>query len=223
MVNVNRVLPGQRVLMVGSGNVGVIVAYQLMQAGADVIGIVEGLPRVGAYGVHAAKIRRAGVPFYLGHTIVAASGQGKVQRAVIAQFRDGKAVPGTEKSAPVDIICIAIGLTPLTELAWMAGVKHDFIPELGGWMPLHDADMKTTVENIFVAGDTAGVEEANTAMDEGRLAGVSIAASLGYLSPEQMHTEKQIIRARLNALRQGPFGQRRFDAKQRIVEKMERL
>ena len=64
MVNINRVLPGRRVLMVGSGNVGVIVSYQLMQAGAEVVGILEGMPRIGAYGVHAAKIRRAGVPFF---------------------------------------------------------------------------------------------------------------------------------------------------------------
>ena len=49
MVNVNRVLPGKRILMVGSGNVGVIVAYQLMQAGANVVGIVEGMDHIGAY------------------------------------------------------------------------------------------------------------------------------------------------------------------------------
>ena len=64
MVNVNRVLPGKRILMVGSGNVGVIVAYQLMQAGANVVGIVEGMDHIGAYGVHAAKIRRAGAVSY---------------------------------------------------------------------------------------------------------------------------------------------------------------
>ena len=51
MINVNRVLPGKRVLMVGSGNVGVIVAYQLLQADANVVGIVEGMPKIGAYGV----------------------------------------------------------------------------------------------------------------------------------------------------------------------------
>ena len=89
MINVNRVLPGQRVLMIGSGNVGLIVSYQLMQAGADVVGIVEAAPKIGGYGVHAAKIRRAGVPFYLGHTIVraeAADGGEAVTRAVIAQL-----------------------------------------------------------------------------------------------------------------------------------------
>ena len=51
MINVNRVLPGERILMVGSGNVGLIVSYQLMQAGADVLALVEGAPKIGSYGV----------------------------------------------------------------------------------------------------------------------------------------------------------------------------
>lgn len=219
MVNVNRVLPGRRILMVGSGNVGVIVAYQLLQAGAQVAGIVEGMDHVGAYGVHAAKLRRAGVPFYLGHTIVRAEGDEKVERAVIAQFRDGKIVPGTDLAADVDTVCIAVGLRPLTELAWMAGVRHEFIPELGGWMPMHDENMETNLPDVYVAGDTAGVEEANTAMDEGRLAGVAIARSLGHISAQEAETAEQEIRGRLTALRQGPFGERRLRAKERIVGK----
>ncbi len=52
MVNVNRVLPGQRILMLGSGNVGLIVSYQLMQAGAEVVAVVEGAPKIGGYGVN---------------------------------------------------------------------------------------------------------------------------------------------------------------------------
>ncbi len=219
MINVNRVLPGKRILMVGSGNVGVIVAYQLLQAGAQVAGVVEGMPRVGAYGVHAAKIRRAGVPFYLGHTIARVEGDGRVERAVIAEFKDGKIVPGTEKSVEVDAVCIAVGLRPLTELAWMSGIKHEFIPELGGWMPLHNANMESSIPGIYVAGDTAGVEEANTAMDEGRLAGVAIAHSLGHLSDEQAEKDKAVIRDRLTALRQGPFGQKRLNAKNRVIER----
>jgi len=219
MTNVNRVLPGQKILMVGSGNVGVIVSYQLVQAGAEVVGIVEAMPRIGAYGVHASKVRRAGVPFYLGHTILRAEGEGRVERAVIVAVDEKfQPVPGTEKQLAADVICLAAGLRPMTELAWMRGVKHEFIPELGGWMPLHNADMETSVPGIYVAGDTAGVEEANTAIDEGRLAGVAIAQSLGLLEHAQAETQKQVIRDRLTALRQGPFGERRLDAKNRIVE-----
>ena len=52
-----------------------------------------------------------------------------------------------------DVICVAVGLRPLSELAQMAGVQHDFIPEMGGWMPLHNMDMETSVPGIYVAGE----------------------------------------------------------------------
>lgn len=60
MVNVRRVLPGKKILMVGSGNVGLIVSYQLMQAGANVVGIVEAAPKIGGYCVHAGKNPQSG-------------------------------------------------------------------------------------------------------------------------------------------------------------------
>ncbi len=218
MINVNRVLPGKRVLMVGSGNVGVIVAYQLMQAGAQVVGIVEAMPRIGAYCVHASKVRRAGVPFILEHTVVRATGKDRVEKAVIARLENWKPVPGSELEVDVDVICIAAGLRPLTELARMGGARNVFVPELGGWMPWHDEKMETSVPGLYVAGDTAGVEEASTAMDEGRLAGVMMAHSLGNLTDEQMESKSAEIRGRLNALRQGPFGEKRLNAKNRVIE-----
>lgn len=217
MVNINRVLPGKRVLIIGSGNVGVIVAYQLLQAGAEVLGIIEGLPRIGAYGVHASKIRRAGVPFFLEHTIVRANGNHKVESAVIAQTKEFKPIPGTELEVDTDLICIAAGLRPLTEFARMASSRHEFIPELGGWMPMHDENMESSESGIYIAGDTAGVEEASTAMEEGRLAGIAMVESLGYITAVHAENKKIIVRERLQALRQGPFGQRRRDAKSRIL------
>jgi len=221
MINVNRVLPGKKVLMLGSGNVGLIVSYQLMQAGAEVVALVEAADQIGGYGVHAAKVSRAGVPFYLRHTIIRAEADDEVvSRAIIGELDgNGKLISGTEKTLAVDTICLAVGLRPVIQLTSMTGVKHRFIPELGGWMPEHDQDMETSVPGIYVAGDTAGVEEANSAMDEGRLAGVSIAQSLGYLTKEQGEKEKKVIRDRLLALRQGPFGEKRLRAKARIVEK----
>ena len=62
------------------------------------------------------------------------------------------------------------------------------------------------------------MEEANTALDEGRLAGTAIAQSLGYISRENAEAAKETIRARLESLRLGPFGERRLNAKKRIVE-----
>ena len=83
LMNVHGVRPGQRVLMVGAGNIGLIVAYQMLQAGVEVVGIVEAAPAIGGYWVHAAKVRRAGVPIYTSHTVKQACGHEAVTGAVL--------------------------------------------------------------------------------------------------------------------------------------------
>ena len=80
MMNLHGIRPGKKILMLGSGNVGLVVSYQLLQAGCEVVALVDAAPRVGGYGVHAAKIARCGVPFYLSHTIQKAEGTDHVNR-----------------------------------------------------------------------------------------------------------------------------------------------
>ncbi len=214
MINVHRVLPGKKILMVGSGNVGLIVSYQLMQAGAEVKALIEAAPQIGGYGVHAAKIRRAGVPIYVSTTIKEALGTEAVEGVVIHSLDEKwQPIPGTERTLDVDTICLAVGLSPLTELAWMAGCEFTFIPPLGGHVPIHDENMETTLPGIYVAGDITGVEEASSAMEEGRLAGVASAESLGYYDEDTAKRLKDEIWQRLNSLRTGPFGEGRFKAK----------
>lgn len=84
MMNLHHVKPGNKILMLGSGNVGLVVSYQLMQAGCQVVALVDAAPRIGGYGVHAAKIARCGVPFYLSHTIVEVTGEKAVDGVTIA-------------------------------------------------------------------------------------------------------------------------------------------
>ena len=218
LININRVLPGRRVLMVGAGNVGLIVTYQLLQAGADVAAIVEGLPYIGGYGVHASKVRRAGVPILTSHTVLRAEGNESVERAVIALMDEKwQPVAGTEEVLEVDTICLAVGLSPLAELAWMAGCRFSYLPALGGWVPVHDENMESSLQGIYVAGDLAGIEEASTAMEEGRLAGLSAAEALGYLSLEVAEARKIEVRERLAALRIGSFGDGRAIAKRELL------
>lgn len=221
MINVNRVLPGEKVLMVGSGNVGLIVSYQLMQAGAQVVGLVEGAPKIGGYGVHAAKLRRAGVPIYVGHTVTRVYGEEEVEGAEIAALDERwNRIPGSEKSFDVDTVCLAVGLNPMTELAWMVGCKFDFIPAFGGHVPLHDENMETTVDGVYVAGDITGVEEASSAMEEGNMAGVAAAQALGFLKDEEATLMKRQIQKRINLLRSGIFGERRRSSKEKQLEDM---
>ena len=218
LINIHRTLPGRRVLMVGAGNVGLIVSYQLLQAGAEVIAVIEGLPRIGGYGVHASKVRRAGVPILTSHTVVRADGEESVARAVITQVDEKwQPITHTEQALDVDTVCLAVGLSPLAELAWLAGCRFSYIPEMRGWVPLHDEDMQTNQSGIYVAGDIAGIEEASTAMEEGRLAGLAAAELLGILPIDEGGSKKAEVRERMASLRIGSFGADRAAAKEQII------
>jgi len=223
MINIHRVLPGKRVLMVGSGNVGLIVSYQLLQAGAEVVAVVEAAQKIGGYGVHTSKIRRAGVPVLISHTVKEVKGKDQVEAAIIAGVdKNWNPIPHTEKTFQVDTVCIAAGLRPLAELAWIAGCEFVYLSELGGFVPLHNENMESTVSGIYVAGDIAGVEEASTAMEEGRLAGISAAMEMGCLGKEKAEEIREAVGERLKSLRIGPFGEERQKTKQRILEAWQR-
>ena len=79
----------------------------------------------------------------------------------------------------------------------------EFVPELGGYVPWRDAELRTTQRNVFVAGDVAGVEEASAAMVEGKLAGLAAAFSLQYQA-ENFAAEFHEAKTQLNSLRSGP-------------------
>lgn len=220
MINVNHVKPGEKIVMLGSGNVGLIVSYQLMQAGCDVVALVEAAPKIGGYAVHAAKIRRAGVPVYLGHTIVEAKKgeNGCVCGCVIAKVDESfNPIPGTEETIECDTITLAAGLKPTMDLVKLANCDLTFNGPFGGFIPLHNEKMETSKEGIFVAGDTTGVEEANTALEEGKIAGVSAAEELGLIAPADADKLRKEIWARLDSLRLGPFGERRMSEKKNVI------
>lgn len=206
MMNLHGVLPGKRVLMLGSGNVGLVVSFQLEQCGCEVVALVDAAPRVGGYGVHAAKVARTGVPFYLSHTIVKAEGEECVTGVTIAEV-DSKFqfIPGTEKHFDVDTICLAVGLSPMSQLLKMAGCKMEDNPKRGGQVPICDEYGRTSLPGVFVAGDVSGIEEASSAMIEGRMAGIVAAEYLGYMGKEELDTELVSLDDALDGLRQGMF------------------
>lgn len=222
MININRVLPGKKVVMVGSGNVGLIVSYQLLQAGAEVVSLVEAADKIGGYAVHAGKIRRAGVPILTSTTIKRILGETEVTGVELVDLDEKfEESPGSERVLPCDTVCLAVGLNPMTELAWMVGCQFEYLAPFGGHVPLHDENMETTVPGVYVAGDVTGVEEASTAMEEGNLAGIAAAEALGYLTPAAAAERKQAVYDRLTVLRSGPFGERRRQLKDQQLSAME--
>lgn len=215
LMNVYGVKVGERVLMVGSGNVGLIVSYQLMQAGIRVVAVVEAAGKIGGYKVHADKLKRLGIPIYTSHTLKEVSGAETVEGATIMEL-DERWSPkaGSEKTLDVDTVCLAVGLTPLADLLWQGGCRMTYVPELGGYVPFHDRNARTSVDWIYIAGDVSGIEEASTALVEGRLAGLCAVEGLGF--SVSSGTKAEIYR-QLDLLRTGPFGEARKKAKEKIL------
>ncbi|MBN1335904.1 MAG: FAD-dependent oxidoreductase [Deltaproteobacteria bacterium] len=179
LLNRDGVRPCRRLFVLGGGNVGLIAAYHAIQADIEVVGLVEALPRVGGYEVHADKIRRLGVPIYLSHTVVAVHGESGVEAVTIAEVdRRFRPVPGTERTFEVDTVLVAVGLSPLDEFARQA---HEFgIP-------------------VFSAGDAAEIAEASAATFGGRIAALEVARHLGLTTeevPEAWREKLEVLKAR---------------------------
>jgi sarcosine oxidase, subunit alpha len=217
LMNVYGVAPGKNVLMVGAGNIGLIVSYQLLQAGVNVKAIIDAAPKIGGYLVHAAKIRRMGIPILTSHSVKYAHGKDSLEKVTInALDENWKPIPGTEKDIDADVMCISVGLSPLCEILWQIGCKMKYVPELSGHVPVRNCEMETSVKNIYVAGDAAGVEEASSAMVEGRLAGLCAAKSLGFTSPN-FEANKQEAMKQLDSLRCGPVGMRTLKGLDKVI------
>lgn len=208
LMNIYGVKPGQRVLMVGAGNIGLIVTYQLMQAGVKVEAIIDAAPKIGGYLVHASKVRRMGVPILTGHTVKRADGNQSLEKAtIVALDEHWQQVAGTEQEFDVDVMCISIGLSPLTELLFQSGCEMKTVREFGGYVPMRSKTLKTNMDNIYIAGDVGGIEEASSAMVEGHIAGLEAAKDLGY-SHETYKVLSKDYQEQLASLRAGHAGDR---------------
>lgn len=191
----------------------------MLQAGCEVVAIADAAGRVGGYGVHASKVARCGVPFYMSHTIVKAEGEDHVTGVIIGEVGpDWKVIPGTEKHFDVDTICLAVGLSPMSQLANMAGCQMEDNPKKAGFVPVVDEYGETSIPGIFAAGDVSGIEEASSAMIEGRIAGVAAAYRLGFIEKEELDAKTQELENALSGLRQGMFAPENRGKKIEVTE-----
>jgi sarcosine oxidase subunit alpha len=159
LVNRDLVRASSRVLIVGGGNVGLIAGYHAIQAGIEVAALIEALPEVGGYTVHADKLRRLGVPIFTGHTIVSADGTDHVEAATVARLdANWQVVAGSHRTYAVDTVLIAVGLAPVDEFVHAA---------------------RAFGMDVYAAGDAQEIAEASAAMFTGRIEGFKIAKALG--------------------------------------------
>jgi thioredoxin reductase/bacterioferritin-associated ferredoxin len=217
LIKSQRVLPGRRVLLAGTGPIQFVLAQHLLAAGAEIVALLEGsrtrprwphlrqlmaAPRPLAAGVaYLFRMRRAGVRTLRGHTIVRAVGDDRVGSAVVAQIdRQWKPVAGTEETLDVDAVVCSFGFVPSIELTAMSGCEHEYREAVGGWVPRFGPDMETSVAGVFVAGEASGVAGAVVAAEEGTLAGIGAARHLGRLSADSAALRGAKVRRRLQRL-----------------------
>lgn len=179
MMNNELTLLGKKVLTVGAGNIGYLTSYQLKQAGADVRAIIEALPIEGGFPVQANRVKRLGIPTVLSHLIIRAvpnKDHTGITGAIIAECKDFKAIPGTEKLIDdINAINICTGL--VSDNALLIKGKEIFN------------------RNCFGAGDAIRIGEGTSAVVRGKQVALEILEekSANYKYEEYLDTSREYI------------------------------
>lgn len=191
------VKPGNRVLLVGTGPIQLVVAKNLLDAGVEVAAVLEGSRFIGRALLHIGAMwgqwQRAsegvssistmighGVPYQLGWGIVAAHGSKQVESATIARLdKNWRPILGTEKKVVCDTICIGYGFVPFSNLSRILGAEHEWRADLGGEVPIRTETFETSISGIYSVGDGAGIGGVRLSCLEGRIAGFAAPVQLG--------------------------------------------
>ncbi len=156
-VNIEGYLPGREIVILGSGDVGMIMARRLTLEGAKVKAVVEILPYIGGLIRNEVQcLYDFNIPVLVKHTVVNIHGIQRVNGVTVARVDQNRnPVPGTEKFIECDTLLLSVGLIPENELSFMAGVSLD--PVTGG--PMVNERMETNVPGIFAAGNCVHVND----------------------------------------------------------------
>ena len=217
LVKTQRVLPGENFLLAGTGPLQLALANQITDAGGRVAAIAEaghienwfGLIKgtlgqwqlLGDAAHYLYGVRKAGIPLWRNHLIVEARGHGQVEEAVVAEVdRNWRPKPGTYRTLKVDTLCVGYGFIPSVELTRLAECEHRYEPLLGGWIPIRNDHMETTARDVYAVGDCTGIAGSLVAIEEGRIAGLAAAQSLGHLTSTEARKRMALSRERLAGL-----------------------
>ncbi len=216
LIKTMRILPGKRALVVGSGPLILNVASRLHEIGVEVAAVLDAAEpwletlRGGAGGSELYEtilknqeyLRTSGIRVFHNHTIFSARGGDQVEEVSFGPVepRAWRPQRTREERIPVDLVCLGFGFIPNTELTQLAGCQHRYIHELGGWVPIRDEMMLTSVPGVFAAGDGAGIRGALVSVEEGRIAGIAAAARAGIISNGEADARMATPLARLATL-----------------------
>jgi thioredoxin reductase len=189
-VNVEGWIPGKKVVILGSGDIGMIMARRLTLEGVEVKAVVEILPYVGGLTRNEVQcLHDFHIPLLLEHTVTEIHGPKRLEAVTMAKVnKDKKPVNGTERMIECDTLLLSVGLIPENELSRMAGVALD--PLTGG--PVVDQWRETNVPGIFAGGNVVHVHDlVDDVSWEAEIAGASAAR---FARKEEMEKEKKILK-----------------------------
>ena len=204
LVRAQRVCPGERVLIAGSGPLNLQLACELLAGGVKPVAVVEAAPRPGLAVWRDAwtmartapdlaregigmlvRLKRAGVPVLWSALVTELHGEARVRAASVAG-----------RTFDVDVVALNLGFQPETGLARVLGAVHRFVDVgLGHLATETDDDGRTSVGGVFAVGDGASLGGSRAAMARGRLAGLAAARELGLHAPDEPATRAALARA----------------------------
>lgn len=217
-----RMAPGTRVLVSGTGPLLLSVGAHLISAGVEDVTICEAnhfLPKGLKYATtmlgqrkrlaegirYYWQILRTKTPYKIGWSVQAAIGSNKVEQAIISRLSpEGNPIEGSQIDLDVDLVVIGYSLTPNTGLVRMLGCEMKYQAEKGGWIPVRKETLETSREGVFCIGDGAAIGGAENAQLEGQIAAWQIAHRCGKISAITLHKKVTGIKPYLR--KQQQFG-----------------
>ena len=185
LVNMEGLLPGKQVVILGSGDIGLIMARRMTLEGAKVLACVEVMPYSGGLTRNIVQcLQDFDIPLYLSHTIVEIQGKKRVEKAIVAKVDENRRpIPGTEMEFDVDTILLSVGLIPENELTRQAGIAMD--PHTKGAVVYEN--METEIPGVFACGNVVHVHDlVDFVSGESETAGAAAAA---YVQNGEIETE----------------------------------
>ncbi|WP_322199879.1 NAD(P)/FAD-dependent oxidoreductase [Acutalibacter intestini] len=157
LVNLEGYLPGRRIVILGSGDIGLIMARRMTLEGAKVLCVAELMPYSGGLKRNIVQcLQDYGIPLKLSHTVVDIRGKERVTGVTIAQVDERlKPVPGTEEDFDCDTLLLSVGLLPENELSKAVGVE--LVPATGG--PKVNESLETNIPGVFACGNVLHVHD----------------------------------------------------------------
>ena len=199
LVNMEGYLPGRRVVILGSGDIGLIMARRMTLEGAKVLVVAELMPYSGGLKRNIVQcLNDFGIPLKLSHTVVDIQGRERVTGVTIAQVGpDRKPIPGTEIHYDCDTLLLSCGLLPENELSRAMGVTIS--PVTNG--PVVDESLQTSIPGVFAAGNVLHVHDlVDFVSEEAAAAGRAAIRYLDQGPGSQAGTEDLVIRFRVGSV-----------------------